>query len=166
MNIKFTALALVAVTALAFTPKPAVAGDRGLAVVSGLIGGLIIGSAIADHHDNRAVHVSYRYDEFGNRCDDGGNSGYWNTVSVNVWVPGYWVEERSHHGRCHRYFVAGHYEYRNSRVWVAHNRHDRYDRWDDRHDRDIGRGYGNNRYDRRDRDNDRDYDHDRRDRRR
>ena len=126
----------------------------------------LIGSAIADHHDNRAVHVSYRYDEFGNRCDDGGNSGYWNTVSVNVWVPGYWVEERSHHGRCHRYFVAGHYEYRNSRVWVAHNRHDRYDRWDDRHDRDIGRGYGNNRYDRRDRDNDRDYDHDRRDRRR
>ena len=166
MNIKFTALALVAVTALAFTPKPAVAGDRGLAVVSGLIGGLIIGSAIADHHDNRAVHVSYRYDEFGDRCDDGGNSGYWNTVSVNVWVPGYWVVERSHHGRSHRYFVPGRYECRNDRVWVAYDRPGRYGHRDYRPDRDIGRGYGNNRSDRRDRDNDRDDDYDRHDRRR
>lgn len=147
MNAKITALTLAAATAFAFTPKPAVAGDKGLAVVGGLIGGLIIASAIndLDHYDADVVYASNRHPD-----------GYWRTVSVNVWVPGYWVVERSHHGRSHRRYVAGNYECRNDRVWVAsHNRYDRYDRRDDRrdrrddrHDRDNGRGYG---YDRRDR---------------
>ncbi len=157
MNTKFTALTLAAATAFAFTPKPAAASDRGLAVVGGIIGGLIIASAINDSCDTTTVYVNDRYDE-----------GYWNTVSVNVWVPGYWIVERSHHGRSYRSYVEGHYECRNDRVWVAYDRHDRYDHRDYRPDRDIGRGYGNDRRDRPDRDsdrgygNDRDYDRDRR----
>ena len=52
MKNKITALALIAFTALSLAPKPAQAHDKGLALVGGLLGGLIIGSAIADsHHD-------------------------------------------------------------------------------------------------------------------
>src|SRR5258708_28911166 len=97
MKTKITALALIAVTALSLTPKPTVASDKGLAVVGGLIGGLIIGSAIADsRHDyyeprSTTVIVNDRDD----RCDD----GYWKEVSVKVWVPGCWVIERSYRGR-------------------------------------------------------------------
>lgn len=152
MNTKITALTLAAATAFAFTPKPAVAGDKGLAVVGGIIGGLIIASAINDHHDTSAVYVSRGYNGHG-RYD---NSGYWKNVSVNVWVPGYWIVERSHHNRSHRRYVEGYYECRTDRVWVSYDRHDRYDRNDDRrdhrdnrHDRDTSRGYGNDRRDRR-----------------
>lgn len=140
MKTKLTALALAAATAFSLTPKPAAASDKGLAVVGGLIGGLIIASAIADSHDDRVVVAAgyNRYDDYGSRYDRR-DSGYWKTVTVNVWVPGYWIVERSHHGRSHRYFVAGHYECRNDRVWVAYDRHDRYDRRDDRRDdRDYG----------------------------
>jgi hypothetical protein len=139
MKTKLTALALAAATAFTFAPKPAVAGDKGLAVVGGLIGGLIIGSAIADHDNDRVVvSAGYdRHDNHGSRYDRR-DSGYWKTVSVNVWVPGYWVVERGYRGRSHRHFVPGHYERRHDRVWVANNRHDRYDRRGDRHDRDYG----------------------------
>lgn len=138
MNTKITALTLAAATTFAFTPKPAVAHDNGLAVVGGIIGGLIIASALNDHCDTTPVYVS-------DRCDDRGYSGYWSTVSVNVWVPGYWVVERSHHGHSYRHYVEGRYECRNDRVWVAYDRHGRYDRRDGRHDRDIGQAYGNDR---------------------
>jgi len=129
MNTKFTALTLVAATAFAFTPKPAVAGDKGLAVVGGLIGGLIIASAINDHydHDPRVVVVNDRHDD-----------GFWKMVEVRTWVPGYWIVERSHHGRSYRSYVESHYECRTDRVWVAYDRHDRYDRRDDRYDRSYG----------------------------
>ena len=135
MNTKITALTLAAVTAFAFTPKPAVAGDKGLAVVGGLIGGIIIASAIHDHNDTRTVVVN-------DRCDD----GYWKTVEVRTWVPGCWVYERGHHGRSYRRYVEGHYECRTDRVWVAYDRHDRNDH------REIGRGYGRDRDDRNNRD--------------
>jgi len=146
MNTKLTALSLAAASALAFAPKPATAGDNGAAIVGGLIGGLIIGSALSDDCDARTVVVR------DDRCDD----GYWKTVSVNVWVPGVWVIERSHHGRSYRRYIEGHYECRNDRVWVAYDRrghgprghreigrgpgryddrHDRHDRHDRRHDR-------------------------------
>ncbi len=52
MKTKLTALVLI--TALAFTlaPKPAQANDRGLAIVGGFLGGLIVASAINDsRHD-------------------------------------------------------------------------------------------------------------------
>ncbi|MFZ5494986.1 MAG: hypothetical protein ACOZE5_06570 [Verrucomicrobiota bacterium] len=144
MNIKATALSLATATALAFTPKPAVAGDNEAAFVGGLIGGAILGAALSDlDHDTRVVVASHRYHDH-DRCDD----GYWKRVEVRVWVPGYWVSERRH-GHTHRYYVSGHYEIRTDRVWVAYDRHNRHDRYD-RHDR---RDYG---YDRRDR-YDRDY---------
>lgn len=147
MNIKATALCLAA-AAFAFTPKPAVAGDKEAAIVGGLIGGLIIGAAIADASDNDA-HVVLAGHSY-HRPD-----GYWRHVNVRTWVPGYWVTERRY-GRVHRYYVDGHYEFRTRRVWVAHNHHryDRYDRYD-RHDR-------YDRYDRHDRYNRRDgrYGHD------
>ena len=132
MNTKFTALTLAAATAFAFTAKPAVANDKGLAVVGGIVGGLIIASALSDHydHDARVVVVNDRPDE-----------GYWKTVEVRTWVPGYWLVERGHHGRSYRSYVEGHYECRTDRVWVAYNRCDRRDdRWDDR-----SYGYNNDR---------------------
>ncbi len=139
MKTKLTALALVAVTALSFAPKPAQAGDKGLAIVGGFLGGLIVGSAITDrHYDSYPVRsttviVGHRDD----RCDD----GYWKTVSVRVWVPGCWIVERGHHGRTYRRYVEGRYDYRQDRVWVAYDNRDRYDR----HDREIGQGYGRRR---------------------
>jgi hypothetical protein len=149
MNTKITALILAAATAFAFTPKPAIADHKELAVVGGIIGGIIIAAAISDYGDNNFNHATVGY-RSGDHCSD----GYWNTVAVKVWVPGYWVVERGHHGHSHRRFVPGHYEGRNDRVWVAYNRHNRYDRHDDRrgdrYDRDNnhGYGYGNDRRDR------------------
>lgn len=138
MNTKITALTLAAATAFAFTAKPAVAGDKELAVVGGLIGGLIIASALSDHHDHDSrVVVTSGYDR-------SHRDGYWKTVEVRTWVPGYWVSERRH-GRPHRYFVAGHHECRTDRVWVAYNRYDRYVRRDDRRDDRHDRGYSHDR---------------------
>jgi hypothetical protein len=138
MNTKIIALSLAAATAFAFTPKPALAGDKELAVVGGLIGGLIIASAINDHHDDTRVVVTSGYHHRDRDRDD----GYWKRIETRVWVPGYWVTERRH-GHKHRYYVAGHYEIRTDRVWVSYDRHDR-------RDRDYG-------HDRRDRRDDRDY---------
>ena len=147
MKTKITALALIAVTALSLAPKPAKAGDKEWAVVGGLIGGLIIGSAINDsrQHDyparNTTVIVDGRRDD---DCDYRGNAGYWKEVSVRVWVPGCWVIERVRHGRDYRRYIGGHYEYRTDRIWVSYDRYDRHDRHDgyDRDDRhsDYGRG--------------------------
>ena len=139
MNFKATALTLAA-TAFAFTPKPAVAGDKEAALVGGLIGGIILGAVIADanDHDTHVVVANHNYRSYDNdRCDD----GYWKRVEVRTWVPGYWVSERRH-GRTHRYYVEGHYEIRTDRVWVAYDRRDRDDRrygYDNRRDRDYRR---------------------------
>ena len=164
MKNKITALVLIAVTAFTLAPKPAKAGDKGLAVVGGLIGGLIIGSAINEsrhsadfpHRSTTVVVNGHRDDRYDSR-NHRGNPGYWKTVSVKVWVPGCWVIERSRHGhgREIRRYVNGHFAYRTDRVWVSYDRRDRrgddncddgYDRRDhddryDRHDRrDYGRG--------------------------
>lgn len=137
MKTKITALALIAVTALSLAPKPAKAGDKELAIVGGLIGGLIIGSAINESrhssdypHRNTTVIINDRHD----RRDH----GYWKEVSVKVWVPGCWVVERSRHGHSSKRYIGGHYTFRTDRVWVSYDRHDRHDRYDrdDRHDHD------------------------------
>jgi len=139
MKTKLIALTLAAATAFAFAPKPALAGDKELAVVGGLIGGLIIGSAIADHDDDtRVVVASHRHYDRHDRDD-----GYWKRVEVRVWVPGYWVTER-HRGRIHRHYVDGHYEIRTDRVWVSYDRHHRrghrgYGHDHDRYDHDYHR---------------------------
>ena len=136
MNTKLTALALIATAALTLTPKPAVANDKGLAVVGGIIGGLIIASAINDHCDDNRTTVVYGS---GSGCEDRRDGGYWNTVCVNVWVPGCWIIERNHYGRDYRRYVGGHYERRNNRVWVADNRHDHGGR--DFHNNGRGNGH-------------------------
>lgn len=128
MKTKITALALIAATALTLAPKPAQAGDKELALLGGLIGGVIIGSVINDarHHD-RGHRDTVIVERFGNEhCDS--PDGRWEDVSVRVWVPSVWVEERGRHGRRHRHYVPGHYEYRSDRVWVSFDRHDRRDR--------------------------------------
>lgn len=156
MNTKITALTLAA--AFAFTPKPAVASDKGLTVVGGLIGGLIIASAINDHHTTVYIH-------------DRPGSGYWNTVTYNVWIPGYWVTDHNPYGHTHRRYIPGRYECRNERVWVSTNRHghtDRHHAGHDRYERSHDRNY--NRHDRpddrRDDRHNRDSDRDHRDNRR
>lgn len=134
MKTKITALALAAVTAFSLAPKPAKAGDKEVALVGGLIGGLIIGSAIADsHHSDYPRTTAVVVNGRGGRYDDCDDNGYWKTVSVKVWVPGCWVIERGHHGREYRRYVSGHYTYRTDRVWVSYDRGDRYGR------RDYGR---------------------------
>jgi hypothetical protein len=135
MNNKITALVLAAATAFSLAPKPAKAGDKEVALVGGLIGGLIIGSAIndsrhsVDYPRSTTVVVNDRYDN----CDYRDN-GYWKTVSIKEWVPGAWVIERSRYGREVRRYVSGHYIFRTDRVWVSYDRRDGYDR------RDYGRG--------------------------
>ncbi len=137
MKTKITSLALIAVTALSLAPKPAVASDKGLAIAGGFLGGLIVASAINDsrHDDYRYGHTTVVVNDHYN---DHRPSGYWKEVSVQVWVPGCWIVERSHHGRNYRRYMDGHYECRTNRVWVSHDRHDR-------HDREIGYGYGRRR---------------------
>ena len=146
MKTKITALALSAVTALSLMPQPAKAGDKEWALVGGLVGGLIIGSALNDSHRadyptrSTTVIVNDRNDRCADRderCDD----GYWREVSVRVWVPGCWVVERARysHGCEYRRYVGGHYEFRTDRVWVAYENRGRHDRHDDRRS-DYGRG--------------------------
>ncbi len=145
MKTKFTALALAAVTALSLAPKPAMAGDKEVAIIGGFLGGLIVASAINDsRHDNdynrrNTTVVVASNDRCDDRYDNRRESGFWKEVSVQVWIPGCWIVERRHHGRDYRRYVGGHYECRTNRVWVAYDRHDRHD------NREIGRGYGHDR---------------------
>lgn len=139
MKSKLTALALVTVTALSLAPKPAAASDKGLAMVGGFLGGLIVASAINDHHyDAYPIHsTTVLVNDRNDRCDE----GFWKEVTIRTWVPDCWVVERSHHGRSYRRFISGHYDYRHDRVWVAYDRYDR----DNRRDREVGYGYGHRR---------------------
>lgn len=142
MKTKLTALALAAATALSLAPKPAQASDKGLAIVGGFLGGLIVASAIHDsrHNDGyesrRTVIVDRRDND---RCDE--PAGRWDEVTVQVWVPATWVEECGRHGRVYRTYVPGHYEFRTDRVWVSYDQRDRHDR----RDREVGYGYGHRR---------------------
>lgn len=121
----FASLAAVAVS-LVGTPKPAEArdGDKAVAAMGGFIGGLIVGSAINDspsvvvaHRPSPQVRVVVSH---GHRHDR--RHGHWEWVTVREWVPGHWayVDRGRGRDRGHRVWVAGHYDYRRDRVWVAH----------------------------------------------
>lgn len=126
-------LSMLSATALTFTPAPAKADSEGAAAVGGFIGGLIVGQIFNDRDDHRShrgptvsVEVSNRYHDrydrhdhgHGRDRDRGHDRGYWDTVRVKVWVPGYWTTryERGRKVRCH---VEGRYEWRTERVWVS-----------------------------------------------
>lgn len=141
MKIPATA-SLLAATALAFAPQPAKAGDEVAAAIGGFIGGLVIGSVLDYDHDDRFD----RYDHHvgttvvigtGHRHPHRAG-GYWKTVTVRHWVPGYWAHSCDRYGRPVRVFVEGRWEYRTDRVWVSYGRPDRHGR----HGRRHGHGYG------------------------
>jgi len=136
MKSKLTALALTAVTALSLGPKPALASDKGLAVLGGFIGGVIVASAINDaRYDAYPPHGTTVVVNDRNDLGDRGNDGYWKLDTVRVWVPGHWIVERSHHGRSYRRYVDGYNEFRTDRVWVSCDRRGR-------HEREVSYGYG------------------------
>jgi len=154
MNTKMTALTLAAATAFAFTPKPASAGHNDGAVIAGaIIGGLVVGAAIASADNNCApVYANSTY------CPPAPviytpapvvyTDGYWTSVPVNVWIAPTWVVSYDNYGRPCRRYVAGHYECRNERRWVAHNRYDnRYDNRGGSNHHEVARGYGHDRRD-------------------
>lgn len=141
MKTKFTALALATATALSLLPKPAMAGDRELALVGGFLGGLIVASAINDsRHDDSYYSHDYATVVANDRCDE----GYWRDVAVQVWVPNCWIVERNNYGHNVRRYVSGHYERRTNRVWVASSHHERRDR-SGRNGREISSGSGRDR---------------------
>ena len=138
---KIALFSLLAAAVMIVAPRPAYAGDKGLAILGGILGGLIIADALdGDSHHHTSDHVSSR-------------DGYWRDVPYDVWIEGRWIVN-SHH---HRRYVAGHYETRVRKIWIAHhsrdrlysNRHHRDDRRyshrDRRHDnrRHDSRRYGN-----------------------
>ena len=135
-------VSLLAATTFALAPKPAKAGDEAAAAIGGFIGGLVIGSVLDNDHDRYD-----RYDRYDNHVGASvvigtGNrhpyrdGGYWKTVTVRHWVPGYWTNTRDRRGHRVRVFVEGRWEFRTDRVWVSNDRYDRYDRRDRRY------GYG------------------------
>jgi len=138
MNTKITALTLAAASAFAFAPKPAVANDHTAgAVIAGAVIGGLLGAAVANSNDcgPTPVYTNVGY------CPPPAPvyvaDGYWTTAPVNVWVAPVWVVERDYYGRSCRRYVAGHYEYRNERRWVAHNA-------PVYRGHEVARGYGNN----------------------
>ncbi len=156
-KIILSTLALASLATLA--PTTAHAGSSETrALVGGLIGGLIIGSAI---NNNRDHHVTVSHcPPPPPRCDSPrvvivepprqrpppAPSGYWKDVQTRVWVPGRWITVRQSCGREISRYENGYYTYRTDRVWVAtcdNNRGD-YGRGDNGHHRGD-----NNRYARR-----------------
>ncbi len=126
-----TLLSLFAAAALVVTPAPARAGSEGAAALGGFIGGLIVGKMLDGpghphprHGPSVSVEVSHRHGSHYDRYDRGPHRGhgYWDTVRVKVWVPGYWTT-RYERGCKVRYHVPGRYEWRTERVWVERPNH-------------------------------------------
>lgn len=153
MKNKLTALALLTAGALSLAATPVRANDNGLALVGGVLGGLIIASAINDSHHEVYANYTPAYDASCAAPVAYRDDGCWRDVTVQVLVPGCWVEERGFRGHVVRRYVAPHYEARTNRTWVANNRRD-FNSHDNRYDRNNH----NDRNDRRD-NNSRDRNH-------
>ncbi|MDQ8185647.1 hypothetical protein [Pelagicoccus sp. SDUM812002] len=111
-------LTLLAVIAAFTFPNTAQAGDKEEALIGGLIGGLIIGAAIAD--DDTHVSVGYRS---GGHYGQRDSHGYWDWVSVKTWVPGYYERSCDRHGHVRKVWISGHYTFHKRKVWVDTHRH-------------------------------------------
>ena len=141
---KIALFSLLAATVLFVAPRPAHAGDKGLAILGGIIGGLLIADALdgnSSHHSS--LSVGYR-------------NGYWRDVPYDVWIEGHWVVSNRHHRHPSRHYVAGHHETRVRKVWIStysrdrriarherrphHNRHHNTRRNEARRNRDNGHG--------------------------
>jgi hypothetical protein len=130
-----TLSSILAAGALALAPKPAMAGNDGLAALGGFVGGVIVGASIERHPapvvvaGPPACYPAPRV--IVAPCPPPSPEGYWKEVTVRTWVPECWAT-RYDHGRHVRYFVPGHYEFRTDRVWVEyrHRDHDRDDHGD------------------------------------
>ncbi|MBI5381527.1 MAG: hypothetical protein HZA31_06465 [Opitutae bacterium] len=117
-----TLTTLLVASTLALAPKPAIAGNDGLAALGGFVGGVIVGSTL-NHHPAPVCQPGPRViiaPPAPVHCN-----GYWKDVTVRTWVPGYWTM-RIHHGRQIRFYVDGHYELRTDRIWVDTRHHDRH----------------------------------------
>lgn len=135
---KIALFSLLAAAALMIVPKPAQAGDKGLAILGGVIGGLIIADALdGDSHHHTTVSVGHR-------------DGYWHESSYDVWIEGHWIVTYHGHRHSSRHYVPGHYETRVRRVWVSTpHRHSRVVYHDRRHDRRHGDSHRDSRRHRR-----------------
>ncbi len=127
---KLATITLLAASALILVPKPAVAGNSGLAAIGGFIGGLIIGS-----NANSQPYCAPTYYPAPPVViyDDG---GYWQTSNIRIWIGPRWVVTYDRYNRPSRRYIAGHYENRSHRTRVAYNGHHRYN---DRQDRNYKR---------------------------
>ncbi|MCC6415776.1 MAG: hypothetical protein IT582_07700 [Opitutaceae bacterium] len=153
---KTATVSLLAASALLFVPKPAAAGDKEIAAIGGFIGGLILGSQIDHDHHRGHVVVAPSCPPSPQIVIQAG--GFWDYRPVRVWVAPRWTVVYDHCNRPVRRYIAGHYDTRHERVWVArnggHGSYAHYDRPED--------GRGSSRHYHGDRRRDR---HDRRDRR-
>jgi hypothetical protein len=140
-------------------PK-AQAGDEAIAAIGGLIGGILIGSAIDDHHYASDGHYRRNHGPSVVIQTNHGRRGHWKYVRVRTWAPGHWVRDYDDCGNGRKYWVQGHYTHRKNKVWVGdrysrhNNRHNSYSNHRrDRHDsyRDDSRRNRRDRHDRRDR---------------
>ena len=127
-SLRFRGPILIALAAsLAIVAAPiAHAGDKERALIGGLIGGIIIGSAIEKSHHDRSydrVVISNHHDHHA-RC---GCSGHYEWVTTRVWIPVRYVWNRDSCGRSYRSREGGYYTYEKERVWVTDGHHDRRD---------------------------------------
>jgi|GEM_PF-1375016 len=146
---KLVTLSLIAASAFALAPKPAVAGDKGLAVLGGFLGGLIVANSINNQSDYCAPSYGSTYYPAPPIAVVSNGYGYWDYTPFQVWVAPRWVVTYDAYRHPHRHYVSGHYRTETSRVWInghhrvglilSHNsvpgyRHDRrHDRRDDQH---------------------------------
>ncbi len=140
-------LTLIAVSAAIVTPE-AKADKETRALIGGLVGGLIIGTALAD--DDSRSHVSVGYSRSHR------SHGHWEWISVKKWVPGHRTIRYDRCGTRYKTWTPGYYTYVRKKVWVErdyrggyghrdyrrHHRSDYYDDCDDdRRERRYKRAY-------------------------
>lgn len=108
-------IALCTAAALAFVPVTH-AGSKERAAIGGFVGGLIVGHALGKHAPAPVIRETVVYDHHPRHAP----AGYWQENRVKVWVPGHWTVRVDRCGTRVRHYVAGRYEWRTERVWVAY----------------------------------------------
>lgn len=138
MNKIAIASVLAVLTGLAGAPQTAQArDDKVLAAIGGFIGGVLIASAVQDHHSPQ--HAYCEFDSCTDRYVAGHRHGHdryghdrhavnrhgrdrYDWVTVRVWVPGRTVIRYDSCGNRIRHYERGHYVYRKEYVVVDSHR--------------------------------------------